>query len=118
MSKIEERQCSRCGNLENLNLVTLRYNDTDSAGRILLYCNSCRQRAKLRIGVNIAIEEVTPEIFLDLYRTKQTTSDPAIAVDIVFGESNSLLVREVERIFKLHDKKKESFEKIQNFTNK
>jgi hypothetical protein len=116
MGIIEDRRCSRCGSFDHLSLVTLRYSDTESAGRILLYCGRCREWAKLWIGVTITIEELTPDIFLDLYRTKQTASDPYTAVEIAFGESKPLLVQEAKRILKSHDDRLESPEEIQDST--
>lgn len=89
---VDARRCSRCGSGGELALVTLRYSSHAPAGRILVYCPRCRADFARHIGVHIALDAVTDEIFLGLYRTGNTGSDPATAVDIVFGKDRHDLV--------------------------
>ena len=91
-------KCSRCSCLINLHLITIPYEHNSESGRILLYCEGCRANAFDSTGVSIPIIEVTPEIFLDLYRTNKTASDPSTASEIVFGYSNARLVSAAEKL--------------------
>lgn len=81
------------------------------AGRVLLYCERCRKAGNDRISVSIPIKKITPELFLDLYRTGKTESSPPTAVEIVFGEKIQELIQEANSI--LESPKKE--EKINLF---
>ena len=89
---VDARKCSRCGGGGELALVTLRYSRHAPGGRILVYCSRCREDFAPWIGVCIALDAVTDEVFLGLYRTGKTESDPATAVEIVFGKDRHDLV--------------------------
>jgi hypothetical protein len=96
----EEPSCSRCGSTANLALVTIRYIEGEGPGRVLVYCPSCRTDFADSIGVTIPLGSLTSEAFLDLYRTKKTSSDPDIAVQIVFGEERPELISEASRLLR------------------
>lgn len=88
--------CSRCGNREGLSLVTIPYQDDAGAGRILVYCRNCQADMIGQLGETIPLGKVSPGVFLDLYRTGKTTSDPFTAVELVFGKPDPDLVREAQ----------------------
>lgn len=96
----EEPRCSRCGSTAKLALVTVRYIEGEGPGRVLVYCPTCRTDFGDSIGVNIPLESLTSEAFLDLYRTKKTSSHPETAVEIVFGEKRPELVSEATRLLR------------------
>ncbi len=85
--------CSRCGDARNLHLVTIPYEGRSGPGRILVYCASCRTSLANGLGVSIPLEEVTADVFLDLYSANKTASDPLTAAEIVFGVADPELVR-------------------------
>lgn len=94
----ESVTCSRCGNPRDLSLVTMPYSPDVEVGRILVYCPNCRSDMAKLIGLIIPIGEVSPEVFLELYRTGKTESDPAIATEIVFGKVKPEIARHAEYI--------------------
>ena len=94
-------KCSSCGKTDGLQLVTMKPHDHFKEGRILLYCIKCRKGNGHNIGVSIPHEEVTREVFLDLYIDGETQSDPKTAVEIVFGQKERDLVGQAEQIMKL-----------------
>ena len=89
----DARKCSRCGARYELALVTLRYSQHEPGGRVLLYCPQCRTDFSNHIGVCIPLDDVTDDVFLELYRTGNAESDPSIAVRMVYGEDRPELVR-------------------------
>ena len=82
-----DRRCSSCGKAEDLSLVIGGYSPGGMAGRILLYCETCKANRPESLAVSIPVELVTEEVFVDLYRHGWTESDPAQAAKIVFGEA-------------------------------
>ena len=50
------------------------------------------------IDVSLPLSLLTPDIFRQLYVMGKTESDPATAIDIVFGGPDSILQRELEAI--------------------
>lgn len=90
--------CSRCGNREGLSLVTIPYQEAAGAGRILVYCSTCQAGAANQLAEIIPLGKVSPGVFLDLYRTGKTTSDPFTAVELVYGRSDPDLVREAQNV--------------------
>jgi hypothetical protein len=86
-------KCSRCGSKSPLNLVSLRYNTEDEAGRLLVYCAKCRNDFSSQIDINIPLDSVSDEVFIDLYPTNKTSADPITAAEIVFGTANRELVQ-------------------------
>lgn len=93
--------CSSCGETKDLYLVTKRFEDSSKEGRILLYCTKCREEKGHNLGISIPLEEVTREVFLDLYIQGETQSDPETAVEIVFGDSEHDLVGLAKQIMDL-----------------
>ncbi|MEQ3636463.1 hypothetical protein [Alcanivorax sp.] len=90
--------CSRCGNREGLSLVTVLYEEGANAGRALVYCEACKADMMAWIGEAIPLEKVSPAVFLDLYRTGKTASDPFTAVELVFGRKDADLVRQAQAL--------------------
>lgn len=90
--------CSRCGDFDRLNLVTIRYEQNGESGRVLVYCPPCRNDFRAHMGVCIPLTELTVEMFLDLYRSGKTASDPHQAVSIAFGVTDETIIREVELV--------------------
>jgi hypothetical protein len=72
-----------------------------SSGRVLVYCAMCRENYRDYIGKSIPLELVSKEVFLELYRTNRTSSDPQTAVEIVFGKDDFNLVCEAMRLLSL-----------------
>lgn len=99
----ETIKCSRCGARRGLRLVTLRYSEREKAGRLLLYCDGCREQMFHLIGVELPIEDVTDQTFLDLYRAGLTGSEPEMASAIVFGERRTDTVCQATAILKNGD---------------
>ena len=88
----ESVKCSRCGDKSHLNLVTIRYAEDSEPGRLLVYCRQCRNDFSKHINVDISLDEITPENFIDLYRTNKTSSDPITAAEIAFGIADAEVV--------------------------
>ena len=96
--------CSRCGSSINLNLVILPYLVESPSGRVLVYCDQCREDYKGYIGKSISLEKVSKKTFLELYRSGLTTSDPQTAVEIVFGKEDFELIHEATRLLSVQKK--------------
>lgn len=76
-------RCANCGEPAEW-LVTIPYSD-DKAGRILVYCDNCRNRG-MPIHVSIPLKLVDEDLFVELYRLGYTESEPETAAEVVFGE--------------------------------
>jgi hypothetical protein len=87
-------KCSRWGSKSPLNLVSLRYNTEDESGRLLVYCPKCSNDFSSQIDINIPLDNVTDEVFIDLYRTNKTSADPITAQRL-------FLVLQIASLFKL-----------------
>ncbi len=82
---MRERPCSRCGASAEW-LVTARYDESQVAGRLLVYCASCRRDMSGSLGtvLPITILDDNPDAVLTLlYRHKATGSDPATAAQVI-----------------------------------
>jgi hypothetical protein len=58
------RRCSACEKDQGLSLVIIRYSPEGKAGRILLYCETCRGNGPQNLVVGIPAELVTEEVLL------------------------------------------------------
>ncbi len=100
--------CSRCGETgsnaqdhgKRLSLVTIPRGGGQGGGRVLVYCQGCWTEMASQIGEVIPMEMVSPSVFLDLYRTGKTGSDPFTACELVFGRVEPDLVREAQTLMK------------------
>lgn len=90
--------CSRCGDFQDLHLITIPYEGGSGPGRILVYCEACRETSGLAFGTSIPLDAVTTEVFLSLYRNNMTGSDPETASAIVFGEVDPTTVLKAEEL--------------------
>ena len=90
--------CSRCGSLDVLSLVTVPYEQGGVAGRVLIYCDACRADMNDMLGEIIPLAKVSPAVLLDLYRTGKTASDPFTTVQLVFGRTDTDLVRQAQAV--------------------
>lgn len=90
--------CSRCGGFKDLHLITTPYEGGAGPGRILVYCEACRETSGLAFGTNIPLHAVTTEVFLGLYRNNMTGSDPETASEIVLGEVDPTIVLKAEEL--------------------
>lgn len=90
--------CSSCGSQDGLHLVTIPYEEHRTPGRVLVYCTACREVVADRIGETIPLAKVSRGVFLDLYRSGKTASDPFTAVELVFGRTDADLIREAQAI--------------------
>ncbi len=90
--------CSSCGCQEGLHMVIIPYEENRTPGRVLVYCGACREVVADRISEAIPLAKVSRGVFLDLYRSGKTASDPFTAVELVFGRSDTDLVREAQGI--------------------
>lgn len=93
--------CSSCGGDNDLYLVTVLIFGDDVPGRVLLYCLRCREERRQHIDVSIPLALVTPKLFAELYRRGKTASDPATAIDIVFGKRNEALQDRLTEIMQI-----------------
>ena len=94
----ETISCSSCGGVEDLHLVTYRYEEGTFSGRVLVYCLNCRSAKGHMIDVSIPLALVTPELFFSLYELGKTESDPEFAVSLVFSRQDPDLVRRIESV--------------------
>lgn len=85
-----------CGSHEDLHVVTCNDSDLLGPGRILVHCRHCRISNRSRTAVSFPLSMLTEQIFVELYRTGQTRSDPEISVPMVMGEDNPKLVHEIQ----------------------
>jgi hypothetical protein len=76
--------CSRCGANKDLHLITALYGTGGRSGRIMLYCGPCREWLGDRVGVDIPIDQVDVDCFVEIYERGQSESAPSIAADMVF----------------------------------
>lgn len=90
--------CSRCGEEGDLHFVTCGEAGGSNAGRALVYCAQCRRDMKQHIDISLPLKLMTSELLLSLYRLGKTDSDPEMAIEMVFGEINELLVKEASSI--------------------
>jgi hypothetical protein len=90
--------CSRCGSLDELHLVTIPYEENSGPGRGLVYCRACRIEMADLIDVDIPIEMVSHAVFLDLYRKGSMSSDPLTTVEMVFGKVDPDLVKQAQSL--------------------
>jgi hypothetical protein len=92
--------CSRCGGSRDLHFVTCGEPGGDFPGRALVYCSDCRKGMHHMIDVSLPLSQLTPEIFLNLYRLGKTESNPESAIKIAFGKDNEHLAHAVEAILR------------------
>lgn len=90
--------CSNCNGVEDLYFVTCGDPGSDFPGRTLVYCAHCRREKFTMIDISLPLSLLTPDIFRQLYVMGKTESDPATAIDIVFGRSERALQWELEAI--------------------
>lgn len=79
------RVCSRCGAPADW-LVAVLYGSATQAGRLLVYCETCRREFENRIGaaLPVSVLEIDAETALSmLYRSGATLSDPQGAADVL-----------------------------------
>ena len=74
------------------------FQEDAGAGRILVYCRTCQVDMAGQLGETIPLGKVSSGVFLDLYRTGKTTSDPFTACELVFGSVKPDLVREAQTL--------------------
>ncbi|EKF73010.1 hypothetical protein A11A3_15704 [Alcanivorax hongdengensis A-11-3] len=65
---------------------------------MLVYCLPCRQNHEEKIDVDIPLGMVNRSLFLDLYRTGKTRSDPFTATELVFGRADPELVSQAQQL--------------------
>jgi len=78
--------CNRCGTGEPTWLVTMRYIPNGRAGRLLAYCDRCREDRAEHVYVAIPYEIVrqAPDLVLGtLYEQQLTESEPHTAADVI-----------------------------------
>ena len=80
-------------------MITIPYDEVSAAGRVLVYCEDCRQGYASNIDVCIPLESVTSEIFLGLYAKNRTASDPLTATEIVFGFTDREIISKASEIW-------------------
>ena len=85
-------KCSSCGEQARW-AVTLPYNPDDRAGRLLAYCQVCRERATS--GLAIPLEFMTDDLFVALYEKGFTASLPDVTTETIFGQVREDLVQRV-----------------------
>ena len=56
------------------------------------------RKPRRQLGETIPLGKVSSGVFLDLYRTGKTTSDPFTACELVFGSVKPDLVREAQTL--------------------
>lgn len=83
----KEVNCSACGSVNDLHLVTALIFDSTEIGRLLVYCAACRRAKSEMIGIDVPLKDVDVDFFVSLYRDRKTESDPETAAGIVFGEA-------------------------------
>ena len=82
---VQGSRCSACSHIGSW-LVTVPYQTGERAGRLLIYCDSCRsQRARsLAVAIPLGVLGVDVDsIMYELYRLDLTRSDPDIAADLL-----------------------------------
>jgi hypothetical protein len=95
----EPARCSACGTVrEALQLVNVLYSRGERAGRLLVFCPGCLDERRSHLGeVELPLSELTIDGFVGLYRDGYTSSNPAMAAAIAFGEAPIAAVRGATR---------------------
>ncbi|WP_433165083.1 hypothetical protein [Kribbella sp. CA-247076] len=94
------RTCSRCGGLADW-LVVARYNLSTQTGRLLIYCDRCKQDVANRLGavLPLSLLDDDPNTVLSLlYKHKATASAPESAAGVIgvaFGPWVEVARREI-----------------------
>lgn len=88
------RGCSRCGSKRDLHLVTV---GCEGAGRLLLYCSSCRAELSQDVDVSIPVDDLDEGTLVSLYANGKTGSDLNTVVEFVLGLSD---LAQIERLRK------------------
>ncbi len=86
--------------------MTVSYDGVSETGRLLVYCHLCREHFKKLLLVNVPLNEVNSEVWLNLYASGRTQSDPTTACEIVFGKVIHNIVKQAEDILCQSDEEK------------
>ena len=88
---MSNQSCSRCGNSQNLSLVSVP-NDKVAAGdekvqegRLLVYCARCVNETFPMLYLTIPLELVNYEGLIAIYQSGYTSSDPDTFVNVILG---------------------------------
>ena len=77
--------CNRCGDSAATWLVTMRH-PGNPAGRLLAYCDDCRENrdGPVHVAIPYSIVRAVPDLVLGaLYEQHLTESDPDVAAEVV-----------------------------------
>ena len=96
------RTCSSCGANDPKWLVAYRYDPTEIAGRLLVYCDVCRGRGEGKYSLvlpTVVLDENPDLIMTLLYQCEVTKSDPDIAREVI-GVSKGPWLSTAKRLLK------------------